>query len=137
MRAREGRIEIRNLPRGAVRLGFTLSHPHFLPSPTLAWEIDLELERGSFDEVTPTIVAIGGAVRVTGDGTVARLAPFEKGALEVDVVGREAFFEALPAGVYEVTLCGDRECAEVIGRWEAEVGVGETVLVGEGPGVSP
>ncbi|MCP4664168.1 MAG: hypothetical protein GY856_52965, partial [bacterium] len=128
--ARDDRIELRNLPRGELRLAFRLSHPHFLPRATLSWEIDLKLENGSFAELRPLLDDVGGAVRVRGDGAAARLAPFGDGELRIEVIGDEALFPSLPAGTYEVTLCADPACAEAIRTWrEVEIDPGKTLLL--------
>lgn len=129
--AREDRFEVRDLPRGRVKLAFTLSHPCFVPTPLLGWETEVvDLERGSFLELAPLFDTMGGAIRVEGEGALARLTGAGVEAADVPVEDGEAWFVSLLPALYQVTLCGDAACERPLGEWRGvEVAPGETVAL--------
>jgi len=123
------RIELRKLPVGAVRLEVTLRHPHFLPTDTVTWQGEGDLERGSWLEVRPIVPAVGGSLRFRGPespGALVRVTlprrPGNPGEPEIRVlplVAGRAFFPSLPPGTVEVELCANAECDPPRAHWPA------------------
>ncbi|MEM8932676.1 MAG: hypothetical protein AAGE94_15945 [Acidobacteriota bacterium] len=114
------RFEVRGLPAERWTLEITLDHPHFLPERTLVWEIPIELEGGSYDEIVPEIEALGGAIEVRYPAGMQT--PSAVRAIRVHAKSR-------PIGA---TVQGGRALLPSLtpGRWRLDTGRDEpTVLV--------
>lgn len=128
---RTDRIELRGLPVGAVRLRVALRHPHFLPTDTVTWEGEGELERGAWLEARPAVPALGGSLRVAAPGSPAALLqvrlPAPEGEPGVETEGEirrqpleagRAVVPSLPPGPVDVELCIDETCDPPLRRWD-------------------
>ncbi len=125
---RAGRFRVRGLPRGRQRLEVTLTHPHFLPGPSLTWPIDLELERGQFREVVAEVEALGGAIRLAAPvGAAALHGPWDE-PRRLPLEDGQVTFPSLVPGRYRLELFHD--AGEPIRVWpELDVRAGETLLL--------
>ena len=123
---RDGKIQLRNCPGGRLRLDFTLSHPHFLPEPSLTWQVEMELERGMYRQIVTEVEALGGAIVIAGAGGSATL----RGANDLRRHARfeagEVLFPSLVPGRYEVEVSGIDDETERAWR-DLEVRAGETL----------
>ena len=123
---RDGRIQLRNCPGGRLRLDFTLSHPHFLPEPSLTWQVEMDLERGNYRQIAPEVEALGGAIVITGAGGSATLRGPNDLRRHASFEADEVLFPSLVPGRYRVEVSGTG--GESVRGWrDLEVRVGETL----------
>lgn len=125
---RQGRqILLRGLPRGEWRLELTLKHPHLLPESALEWLLPMNLERGQWREIIPEAEALGGAIRVLGQGTSLVLNGPLPEPRQATFEGDQAELPSLPPGSYRLELHGESEGTEPLRVWpEVEVRRGAT-----------
>ncbi len=120
------RILLRGAPAGQLRLDLTLSHPHLLPEPSLSWQLELELERGDFQQISPEVEALGGAVVISGAGVSASLHSPEGEVRRVSFRDGKAELPSLVPGRYRLEVQGP--AAEPVQVWQdLQVRAGETL----------
>lgn len=135
---RDGVVELRDFPRGTLRLRLTLTHPHFLPRPDPRWETEVELERGQYHRVHPRIEGLGGSIRVKGFDGFARLVGDGEVSPTVPLRSGTARFESLQPSPVDVELCSDETCDSPIRRWtEVQVVRGKETVLREGSPTPP
>ena len=111
-------LVLRGLPEGRARLTVTLRNGFFLPQPELVFRVEGELEEGRTLHGAPSILAVGGIVRLESEaGAAARLiAETEDPRIEPLSSGAAEFW-SVPPGEYSLELCLDPDCAAVLQSW--------------------
>ena len=142
----EDRYQLRDVPSPASRsttakpkrLEISLVHPHLLPAPVQRWQMDFELERGSYEEIVLQVEALGGAITVTGEGAVGRLVGPGEGVQEASFNDGEVEFPSQVPGLYRLQV--EDASGEVVRVWDAlDVQAGQTheLVLDEGTGRPP
>jgi hypothetical protein len=119
----ETHLIVRGLPEGEARLEIRLLHPHFLPVPELTVRVEQTLERGRTVRLAPAIADVGGSLRVSSErGAAVRLtgpAGEEIASRPVSLFEGAVELPSLIPGDYEVELCADEACEQVLTTWNA------------------
>ena len=143
LKRRRQRLELRDMPRGEQILEIRLEHPWFLPTPELAWDIPMELERGMYREAEIEVEALGGAIELRGLGAAAHRANAAVRAVRgklssygVGVRDGRALIPSLVPGTWRVELCAETGCARPLFLGEVEVVMGQTFILDVGSGSS-